>query len=51
MNKCCGNCDWNCCEAIGGRFKFYCGNEESEMAGTPTDFEDTCDEWKEKDNG
>lgn len=50
MKKCCGNCGWNCCEAVGGRFKFYCGNEESEMAGTPTDFEDTCDEWKEKDN-
>lgn len=50
MNKCCGNCGWNCCESVGGRLEFYCGNEESEMAGSLTDFEDTCDEWKEKDN-
>lgn len=51
MNKCCGNCGWNCCEASGGRFQFYCGNKDSEMAGSLTDYEDTCDEWKEEDNG
>ena len=47
--KQCNTCKYNCCEAVGGRFKFYCGNENSEMAGSLTDYDDTCDEWEGKE--
>ena len=50
MSRCCGNCEWNrqtydrhC------NVEFYCGNEESEMYGVPTMYNDSCEEYMERD--
>lgn len=47
MKECCGTCEYNCYDYSPNQF--YCGNENSEMAGALTDYDDTCDEWQEKD--
>lgn len=48
MRQCCGTCEYNCCESNLREIRFYCGNENSELAGTLTEYDDYCEEWKEK---
>ena len=53
MEKVCGNCKWNRYDWDGSGVRnqggFYCGNEESENCGVPTFYDDTCEEWEEKE--
>lgn len=53
MNKCCGNCKYNKYTPDGRNGsmngKFYCGNEDSEEYGVPTFYDDSCDDFEEKD--
>ena len=50
MKECCGNCGYNkrsfdrYCNA-----EFCCSNEDSELYGVPTDYEDCCDGFAEKE--
>jgi len=32
-----------------GYIEFYCGNEDSDEYGVPTFYDDTCEEWEEKE--
>lgn len=45
--KCCGTCKYNCYDYSPNQY--YCGNAQSEMAGALTDYNDTCDEWADKE--
>lgn len=44
----CGTCKYNCCERNLHEVRFYCGNENSDMGGCHTEYDDTCEEWEEK---
>lgn len=44
--KCCGSCKYN---RIQDR-EFYCGNQESENFGYPTEFCDSCGDYEKKEN-
>lgn len=44
--ECCGNCKYNSCS---GRDKFYCGNKESDNYGTPTAYDDVCEDYEDKE--
>lgn len=51
MKECCGNCKWNRCDRNGVRHsEFYCGNEDSFEYGSPTFYDDVCDDWEGKDD-
>lgn len=48
MRKECGSCkynkrDWDHSDG------FHCGNEESENYGASTFYDDSCNEWEEKE--
>ena len=52
MKECCGNCKYNkyAPEGKGMRNgKFYCDNEDSLEYGTPTFYDDSCDDFEEKE--
>ena len=52
MKECCGNCKYNKYAPDGNGVrngKFYCGNEESSEYGVPTFYDDSCDDWEEKE--
>jgi len=50
MRECCGNCKYNKRSYDGHcNAEFCCDNEESEMYGTPTMYDDACDEFEEKE--
>lgn len=53
MKEECGTCRWNKRDFSKpqgkGYSEFCCGNGESEYYGVPTMFDDTCDEWEEKE--
>lgn len=50
MKEVCGNCKYNKrvldvhCNA-----EFCCGNEDSDNYAVPTFYDDTCDDWEEKE--
>ena len=48
-DECCGTCKWSAYEKRDGKVYFYCGNENSDNCGVPTFYDDTCDEWEERD--
>lgn len=52
MKEICGNCKYNKRDFSKpqnqGYIEFCCVNEESDMCGVPTFYDDTCDEWEEK---
>jgi hypothetical protein len=53
MKECCGNCKYNkrdFSKPQGEEYiEFYCCNEDSDEYGVPTLFDDTCDDFEEKD--
>lgn len=50
MKECCGNCKYNTAEWKGvHKLTFYCGNEESPEYGSPTFYDDNCEEWEEEE--
>lgn len=50
----CGNCKYNTQYFFDTdpdrKSEFCCGNEDSENYGVPTMYDDTCDDWEEKDD-
>lgn len=53
MREICGTCKYNKRDFSKpqneGYIEFCCGNEDSDMYGVPTFYDDTCDEWEEKE--
>lgn len=53
MKECCGNCKYNKRDFSkpqnSGYAEFCCGNEDSSEYGVPTFFDDTCDDFEEKE--
>ena len=53
MNEVCGNCKYNKRDFSkpqnSGYAEFCCGNEDSENYGVPTMYDDTCDDYEEKE--
>lgn len=47
MDEVCGTCKWNVYNTDDG---YCCGNDESEAYGIPTAYDDTCDDWEEKES-
>ncbi len=49
----CGNCKYNRHSNDGNngmmRGSFYCGNEDADMYGVPTFYDDVCDDYEEKE--
>ena len=52
VEQCCGNCSWHIPETQDTykRSQWICSNKESEGYGLPTDFEDTCEEFHDREN-
>lgn len=46
-SMCCGTCKYNLCESYRLR-RFACNNEESEMYGILTQYDDYCADWEPK---
>lgn len=46
--KVCGTCYYNALYDDGS-LEYCCGNEESDMYGLPTCYDDTCEEWEEEE--
>lgn len=45
MNCVCGNCKYNeCCNGV-----FFCNNEFGENYGVPTMYDDSCNDFEEKE--
>jgi hypothetical protein len=53
VKEVCGNCKYNKRDFSKpqntGYAEFCCGNEDSEEYGVPTFYDDSCDEWEEKE--
>lgn len=50
MKEVCGNCKYNKWFNDGhSNSGFCCGNENSEYYAIPTMYDDTCDDWSEKE--
>ena len=53
MREVCGTCKYNIRDFSKpqekGYIKFCCGNENSDYCGVPTFYDDTCDDWEEKE--
>lgn len=53
VKECCGNCKYNTVEWKGvyitHNISFYCGNENSTEYGSPTFYDDSCDDYEEKE--
>lgn len=53
MRECCGNCKYNKRDFSKpqgkGYSEFCCGNEDSENYSVPTFWDDTCDDFEEKE--
>lgn len=47
MRECCGTCKWH--RYDGYEDDFYCVNGYSEYYTDFTGYEDSCDEWEERD--
>lgn len=47
MIRVCGTCKYNS-KCFDG---FCCGNEEGEFFGCPTEYEDRCENWEDKEEG
>ena len=43
----CGNCRWHIYEEISQGF--VCCNDDSDYCADWTEYEDTCEEWEDKD--
>ena len=54
MKQCCGTCKFNkryfSKPQNKGYAEFCCGNEESDNYGVPTMYDDSCDDFEEKDD-
>jgi len=51
MREVCGTCKHNKRTFDGHcNAEFCCGNPESDNYSVPTFYDDTCDDWEEKDN-
>lgn len=52
MKQVCGTCKYNKRSFDGHcNAEFCCGNLDSEYYCVPTFYDDTCDEWEDKDDG
>lgn len=53
MREICGTCKYNKRNYSNpqgmGYIEFCCGKEDSEEYGVPTFYDDTCDDWEEKE--
>ena len=53
LREVCGTCKYNNRDFSkpqnSGYSDFCCGNEDSECYGVPTAYDDTCDDYEEKD--
>lgn len=52
VKECCGNCKYNKYSPDGKGMrngKFYCDNEVSFEYGTPTFYDDVCEDFEEKE--
>lgn len=50
MREICGNCKYNKRTFDGHcNVEFGCGNEKSDYYSIPTVYDDTCDDWEEKE--
>lgn len=50
MKKICANCKYNICERNSRNdTQFYCDNEDGEYFGVPTAYDDSCDDYEEKE--
>lgn len=50
MKEVCGTCKYNQRTYDGHcNAEFCCGNENSDYYSVPTLFDDTCDDWEEKE--
>lgn len=53
MRECCGTCNFNKRDFSKpqneGYAEFCCGNEDSDNYGVPTMYDDTCEDWEEKE--
>lgn len=50
MREVCGTCKYNSLRYDGQHHEeFCCGNENSDYYSVPTFYDDTCDDWEEKD--
>lgn len=53
MREVCGTCKYNKRDFSkpqnSGYAEFCCGNEDSDNYGLPTMYDDTCDDYEEKD--
>ena len=47
MLRICGTCKYNA-KCFDG---YCCGNAEGEFFGCPTEYEDRCEDWEEKEEG
>ena len=52
MKECCGNCKYNSVDKDRtgmNKLVFYCGNEDSTEYGSPTFYDDVCEDFEEKE--
>lgn len=58
--KVCSTCKWNRYDKENRKYildknakrhlgYFFCGNENSDYAGAPTLYDDTCEDWEERE--
>lgn len=52
VKECCGNCKYNSVDRNRtgmNKLVFYCGNEDSTEYGSPTFYDDSCEDFEEKE--
>lgn len=50
MKEMCSNCKYNKYSRDSNGNRFHCGNEDSLEYGSPTDFDDVCEDWEAKED-
>lgn len=48
-DKCCGTCEWHMPSVVEWGKDWICGNEQSEQYATYTGYEDSCEDWEDRD--
>ena len=49
LREICGECKYNKRDFSNGYAEFCCGNEDSDNYGVPTMYDDSCDDFEEKE--
>ena len=49
LREICGECKYNERDFSNGYEEFCCGNEDSDNYGVPTMYDDSCDDFEEKE--